>query len=305
MKTPLLILTLLTLLSACSDPQVKPAYNPPLDPFSIESVLTPQFKTPIEIATEFREPGHMPQGLAKSPYHPLGEVIPLDVRRKLKEAKLTHRASRSEKALPESSDLRKWDSYVRSQWGGTCTAHGLAAGLESLLARDPSTKMTLSVRHLWSKYRKYSAFAAIDAASTHKLIEEIHWPQDSARPSATRPDRFGKVQLASFKYLEGDVEAATQALAQKKPVYIAMSVPSDMASCRSTIRQSTALTSGGHALLISGFYKNNTVPGGGWFVLKNSWGEDCGDHGYQYMPIAVCARADVYCVFWALDRVQI
>ena len=50
---------------------------------------------------------------------------------------------------------------------------------------------------------------------------------------------------------------------------------------------------GGHCALLTGFVDNSDLPvgappgaGGGYFVLKNSWGVDSGDLGYWYLPYA-------------------
>lgn len=44
----------------------------------------------------------------------------------------------------------------------------------------------------------------------------------------------------------------------------------------------------GHAMLIVGFVTSSKVPGGGYFILKNSWGRERGDQGYFYLPFAYC-----------------
>lgn len=47
----------------------------------------------------------------------------------------------------------------------------------------------------------------------------------------------------------------------------------------------------GHCVLITGFISNSNLPtgaprgsGGGYFIIKNSWGNDYGDCGYAYLP---------------------
>jgi C1A family cysteine protease len=57
---------------------------------------------------------------------------------------------------------------------------------------------------------------------------------------------------------------------------------------------------GGQAALISGFVPNHLRPpgapeatGGGYFIMKNSWGRCAGDAGYYYLP-ADWVRANAF-----------
>jgi C1A family cysteine protease len=51
---------------------------------------------------------------------------------------------------------------------------------------------------------------------------------------------------------------------------------------------------GGHAVFICGYKDDETWPGGGYLIIKNSWGLDWGDNGYFYMPYAFASNpADV------------
>ena len=45
----------------------------------------------------------------------------------------------------------------------------------------------------------------------------------------------------------------------------------------------------GHAVLVVG-YEDGSVPGGGFLILRNSWGLDWGDEGYGYLPYAYIER---------------
>lgn len=261
----------------------------------IHGSASADFKTSSQVVKEMKQSGLIPQGLKPKMYHPLDEVISKESRSKLHK----RRQQAAPSAVPSDIDLREFDSAIRSQWDGTCTAHGLIAGMENILNR--TDKKNLSVRYFWNQYRQYSAEAAIRAANRNKQIEEKYWPQNSVRPVAA--DLVGKanVKLNGSAYLEDDISRVIDALATKAPVYVAMSVPADMASCRSSIRYKTRMVNGGHALAVVGYHLDQAVPGGGYLILKNSWGTDCGDQGYQYLPMGLCQRSDMYCMFWSLS----
>jgi hypothetical protein len=44
---------------------------------------------------------------------------------------------------------------------------------------------------------------------------------------------------------------------------------------------------GGHAVPIVGYINDSTKPGGGVFIVQNSWGTPWGNHGYFYLPYSV------------------
>lgn len=53
---------------------------------------------------------------------------------------------------------------------------------------------------------------------------------------------------------------------------------------------------GGHAVMAVGYDKNN-------FIIRNSWGETWGDHGYFYMPIKFLLNPQMCSDFWTLRQV--
>lgn len=231
-----------------------------------------------------------------------GPIKPTQIMEPAPSPSLSPLESHDQQASPEmissGVDLRHFDSPIRNQWDGTCTAHGLIAGMENLYNRKAPTQ--LSTRYFWSLYRKYNAKVAMDTAATTLQIEEKYWPQDSARAKAIALKLKGSHKLTGAAYLGSEVKDVVKALDRKFPVYAAMSVPQDMAACRATIRYSTGVTNGGHAVLISGYQFDSTIPGGGYLIIKNSWSAECGDRGYQYMPFGLCEKEGMYCIFWSL-----
>jgi C1A family cysteine protease len=43
---------------------------------------------------------------------------------------------------------------------------------------------------------------------------------------------------------------------------------------------------GGHALFCCGYRDDTQYEGGGYLIVKNSWGTGFGDEGYVYIPYA-------------------
>lgn len=360
--------------------------------FSLQTVAG-EFKSPDQIRKEFKEPGHIPQGVPAVKYQKLEKVIPQVEQEKIRKKKSKKRQEKRKKAsliqqekkgplaslfsflipsanaacrtkpdniepapapipapsptdkptpiptvspipvpsivptpivtpipspipsisptpMPspdviEALDMRNYDSSIRNQWDSTCTAHGLIEGLENLNNRN-GKKGNLSARYLWSLYQQYNAYLAINSAAKFKQIDEKLWPQASATPSAQLAtlSSQGLVKLSNFELLNDEIPAVLDALRQHFPVYVAMAVPADMAACRATIRYTTAITTGGHALLVVGFVMDKSVEGGGYFIIKNSWGVNCHDKGYMYFPIALCDKPEMYCTFWALKGIS-
>lgn len=46
----------------------------------------------------------------------------------------------------------------------------------------------------------------------------------------------------------------------------------------------------GHSVALVGYKKSNAFPGGGYFVIRNSWGSGWGEQGYAYMPFEYVAK---------------
>lgn len=261
---------------------------------------------PHDVVKQFKEPGHIPQKLKHKMYHPIDEVIPYDKWQSYKKQKKHKKKIPDMKAAPRPSSLELWDydSPIRLQFGSTCTSHGLIAGIENLATQADPKQPMLSARYLWSQYQEYSVYSAIEAATKNKQVEDKYWPQNSSKPVSKNLKALANVSLLETTFLDDDTDAVLDALAEKKPVYVGMAVPSDMAACRSTIRPTTRITDGGHALAVVGYHLDPIVSGGGYLILKNSWGTDCGDEGYQYFPIGLCKNEDMYCVFWSIDSVK-
>lgn len=198
-------------------------------------------------------------------------------------------------------DLRYRDTATKRQFGSTCSAFGLAASMENALFQIQPTD--LSERHLWNKYRKYSSKSAIKAALTKGAItDEEFWPMTDIFPNYGYK-KYAKALLKNAPYIDTKVDLAIKALDQNKPVYLGLSVTDSLYACHKVVDPKSPPNGGGHAVSIVGYGLDQAIPGGGYFIIKNSWSADCGDHGYQYVPFNYCSRDDMYCIMWVIDEV--
>jgi hypothetical protein len=198
-------------------------------------------------------------------------------------------------------DLRACDTQIESQNTPWCTAFGFA----SILANMVCNHTRLSIHHVWSFYQQYSVDAAANNAVKQKITVWDQWPESSRNPKTGYMD-FAKHSLDGMKYIdaEDDIAHVLKVLDSGRPVYIGFSVPSDMASCYPIIRKTTKVSNGGHAVAIVGYGKDEKVGGGAYFIIKQSWGTECGDDGYQYMPVSVCLLDAMYCEFYEPTSVK-
>jgi len=200
-----------------------------------------------------------------------------------------------------SVDLRQYDSPVENQWDGTCTAHGLRNVI------DNAGRVQVSTRHVWDKYQVYSCEDAINAWSGGTCVTNVSsWPHDSVTPTSAKylePLNCNTFLRAST-YIDDDLDKMREALDNNHPVYLGITVTNSMMNCDAMLVPTSKATTGGHALAIVGYKDDPAIKGGGYFIIKNSWGTDCGDKGYQYVPFYYCTRKDMYCVFWTIDKVE-
>lgn len=236
---------------------------------------------------------------------PLEGLISADVRARI-DANRSANASRLEHYIVSKAarstrvDLRFRDTEIKKQFGGTCTAFGLMAAMENLLGGQ----VDLSERHFWSEYHQYSCDKAISAASTSwGVVEMDYWPDANKHPYVGYMDQPW-YKLTKYEHLDDDITKAIDSLDSGNPIYIAVSTPTDMMNCPVNIDPNTGhYKQSGHALAVVGYELDSSMPGGGSFLLKNSWGTNCGDKGYQWYPFNLCTKDGMYCEFWSIQGV--
>lgn len=207
------------------------------------------------------------------------------------------------KDVKQFVDLRFRDSEVVRQIGPRCSAYGLVAGIENLLGAGNDVKLSQS--HLFASYRKYSSKSAVYAAKKIAITEYDFWPHERKWLPKRLYKSHAHTRLTHISYINNDVKKAVKALDAGRPVYLGMSVTNSMGSCDAVMNPESKINGGGHAVNISGYGLDESIPGGGYFIIKNSWGKKCGDHGYQYMPFNYCTNGgSQYCIMWDLQGVK-
>ncbi|MBS1959877.1 MAG: hypothetical protein JST80_10420 [Bdellovibrionales bacterium] len=207
-----------------------------------------------------------------------------------------------ELGIPDNLDMRQFDGPVVSQFGGTCSTFATAAAMDNVL-KSKGIDKNVSERHLWDTYGVYDAWYAVDAAKKNYITEEKYWPINGSRASNYKD--FATLRITQYKEFEYDWKPALQAMGRdKRPLVLAIQVPSDLANCKTDISATSGYTSGQHVIEAVGYKLDNSIAGGGYFIVKNSWGTDCGEKGYHYYPFQLCNRSDLYCYLIEVQDVE-
>ncbi|HSN75793.1 MAG TPA: C1 family peptidase [Anaerolineae bacterium] len=196
---------------------------------------------------------------------------------------------------------------------GTCVAHACAAVREALLGPDASIVSDLSEQYLYWACKEKDNWAgegtwikvAMEVLQAQGVCPEPVWPYNPKKVAGNEgqgPAPAGALEAAAgYKITRGEllqarwVDSMKQALAAGKPVAFAVPVYRYWLTepVRSTgdVRMplSNEKSIGGHAMAIVGYQDDPSVPGGGYFMIRNSWGETwAGDSqlgaGYARLP---------------------
>lgn len=202
--------------------------------------------------------------------------------------------------LPIDVDLRKYSTPAKDQINGRCTAYGLTSVQELMHCKQNGVcNLDLSEAHRWSMYKKYAAWSALENAKT-PIVEEKIWPEDQSY-SPKNISKYAKFKIDEWEYLGDSKQKVLTALANGFAVYFWSQTPNAMLKCKKvSSKTEKTFADGGHAYAVVGYFDKEDP----LLIIKNSWGEDCGDNGYQVIPFSIYD----YASYWeaaAIKKVSI
>jgi hypothetical protein len=213
--------------------------------------------------------------------------------------------------VPRGVDLRYLANPVTDQGAeGTCTAFALAGAMEIAIAARYSRVVKLSERHIWSFYRRPQMRQALHALTGKWIATNDIWPYNRRGPYRAYTSRAAAFPSTPTWIPLKDAQSAIKALAQNKPLFFGTDVTRSFDREFGTgshndgvipFPPSAEHSTGGHAMTIVGYQIDRRFAGGGYFILRNSWGRAWGAQGYGYLPFAWCKRYE--CSAYVLDDV--
>jgi autotransporter-associated beta strand protein len=213
---------------------------------------------------------------------------------------------------------QNWNSPVKNQNGGTCWVFSGVGSFEArykLTRNDPVYSFDCSEQQVewdcgpstWGGWGDGSVFYSV----THGLVSETECPIDpnsaywevpgptSLWPLATgwqnrmligadtsvadREHVGGAHQVCTTNFTKLDIQ---NALKMYGPMMTAVLSTNDLydsvAQLKANYRAPTAGVD--HAVVLVGYQDDASIPSGGYWVIKNSWGPSAADKGYYYVP---------------------
>jgi C1A family cysteine protease len=209
-------------------------------------------------------------------------------------------------ATPTTIDLRNLCSPVRDQGQqGSCTGFAMGALREFLENKTgkPKAMQIVSPAYIYYHERKLEGSVADCQAGAYprdglKVLKSLGvCPEADApysdttcgAPSATAETHATALKIKSYQRIT-TLNGLKTAVANGNACVIGITV---YESFESKAAQTTGhipmpgpheALLGGHALLCCGYKDSTKYAGGGYLIVKNSWGTAFGDKGYIYLP---------------------
>lgn len=219
--------------------------------------------------------------------------------------------------IKDSVDLRKFFGPIRNQEDlGSCTSFAVASMYEAMMKRNGvESDIVLSPGFLYyysnilkGRPQGGSNFHdQLGVLGIHGICRDTFYTYDSDNPSkkpsedAIEDAETHRVLAAKQiplslnsdkeKSLDHNHRMITSALSEGLPVGISLKVYDNLGKNGAFILHPTdspsAKEEGYHAMVIAGYSEEN-----GFYIVRNSWGENFGDNGYCYIPTTYIDDSD-------------
>jgi C1A family cysteine protease len=206
--------------------------------------------------------------------------------------------------IPPSVDLRPYCSAVSDQLNlGACGGFTIAEGLGEFLRIKESKKVELSALWVYQKVLLMTYSFGVDrgitlrdgmkVASKQGIALDSDWPYDiskfKVRPPVEVDQRALNNKLTTYHRLY-TLKDIKYSISEGYGCAIGFMVRRSFESIKSDGKMKMPsfweARLGGHAVFVVGYKDDPSWKGGGYLIIKNSWGTYWGDVGYFYMPYA-------------------
>lgn len=207
--------------------------------------------------------------------------------------------------LPAMVDLRHLCSPVRDQGKlGSCTGFSLAVGLREFLEKKMKGSLVkMAPLFVYYEERKIENTINKDAGAQirdgMKVLANMGCAPETddpynikvftKAPSAKAVKDAGKFKITSYHRIStlADMQACLadgNGFALGIKVYESFESAAVAKTGKVPMPQKHEKLLGGHAVFAAGYKMDPKTAGGGYFIVKNSWGTGWGAKGYFYLP---------------------
>ncbi len=224
--------------------------------------------------------------------------------------------------VPQSVDLRQLCPPVYDQGQlGSCTANAIAGAIEfDQLKQGFKPPWTPSRLFIYYQERFIEGTVGTDSGAmirdgikviaTLGAPPEPEWPYDISQFAVAPNDQSVQdaIRNLALKYesVNQTLQDLLDAIAGGFPVVFGFTVYDSFESqvvAQTGVMPMPNLDSesvlGGHAVLAVGYDQDKKI-----FIVRNSWGDGWGDHGYFYMPFNYISDSSLASDFWTVTQMQ-